>query len=617
MIYRVSGQGGIIRRSNHFQSKTSGCTSTMDPTPPPQGSPASSTTLTDGFFHCPSQGQYPAVSLEQQWPRHIVDSPVPLDIDLGFDDFQNFAQHPNLVNSDPNEFSWQQSQQFSGYLLEGAGDEYSVSCSNNNRTDEDPWTPLHALGLMNFQVPMGFSGFALDMMPFHGGDPSNDAWNNTNMEAACYQDCNTTVTLMPLSASNLSSGNTLPSPLTPSPGVSFMAEPESVEISRFIPPSESPEAETKATLVSRRRRQPTFPRVIGGRVHKKPLPKYKEGQVMFDSIEGRNSGNPRAPFQPERRKEVAAVRARGACFRCRMSKRKCDLQLPCSNCTSSSKCAGLEFSVIPSMPCFQLDLNGCRFFRTKSAAWTKPLREKMVWRSTSQVHLQVQCIYRNGRGPRFTIPCREFKQEETDIVTRKWGREDHQILRIPTFCAANLSVLRRQMPDMVDEYHRAAIAEAVDMPRVMVETFKIATARQDREPLLKAALQIWAGSHFIAASRSLRGEHTLNITPLVGDDSAHDHGNIPIPPMLDYQLDTVAIKWMRETMKNMLKELWEVLKCHSAESWFDVFLVIFILLNNLEYVYEAQLEYAQQHGSARADHDKRSDARSRSSRRRC
>lgn len=73
--------------------------------------------------------------------------------------------------------------------------------------------------------------------------------------------------------------------------------------------------------------------------------------------------------------------------------------------------------------------------------------------------------------------------------------------------------------------------------------------------------------------------------------------------MLDYQLDTLAIKWMHETMKTMLKELWEVLKCHSAESWFDVFLVIFILLNNLEYVYETQLEYAQQHGFVHADHD--------------
>jgi len=102
---------------------------------------------------------------------------------------------------------------------------------------------------------------------------------------------------------------------------------------------------------------------------------------------------------------------------------------------------------------------------------------------------------------------------------------------------------------------------------------------------------------------SLRGEQTLNIAPLVGDDNAHDHGNIPIPPMLDYQLDTVAIKWMRDTMKNMLKVLWEVLKSHSEGSWFDVFLVMFILLNNLEYVYEAQLEYAQQHGAARADRD--------------
>ena len=34
------------------------------------------------------------------------------------------------------------------------------------------------------------------------------------------------------------------------------------------------------------------------------------------------------------------------------------------------------------------------------------------------------------------------------------------------------------MPDMVDEYHRAAMSEPVGMPEVMVKTFNIAVARQ-------------------------------------------------------------------------------------------------------------------------------------------
>jgi hypothetical protein len=43
---------------------------------------------------------------------------------------------------------------------------------------------------------------------------------------------------------------------------------------------------------------------------------------VFDSVEGRNSRHPRANFTETRRKEVAAVRRRGACFRCKLWKKK-------------------------------------------------------------------------------------------------------------------------------------------------------------------------------------------------------------------------------------------------------------------------------------------------------
>jgi len=113
----------------------------------------------------------------------------------------------------------------------------------------------------------------------------------------------------------------------------------------------------------------------------------------------------------------------------------------------------------------------------------------MVWLSPDQIHLRVQCIYRGGKGPEFTIPCRKFRHEETDIITRKWGSEDDQIIPLPTFCAANLSLLRRQVPDMIEDFHRTAMSEAAgSMPEVMLETFKIAAARQvpTAPPLLLA-----------------------------------------------------------------------------------------------------------------------------------
>jgi len=303
----------------------------MDPALPPQGSPASSTTLTDSIFHYSPQGQYHAAALEQQWPRHIIDSPCPVGFDPSTDGYDNFTHRPSSLIPEINVVPWASPQPAVGYLFGSTYNGFPLPYNN-----EEPWTPLQAFDPVDYQEQLDLLEFPQVMVDFHGGDPSHGGWNNMNLEASCYQDGSTTVTLMPLSASNLSSGNTFPSPLTPSPVARF-AQPEqqhmatvgliTVGFPEANPPSVPREVEVKAASASRRRRQPPFPRLVGGRVQKKPIPKYKEGQVMFDSIEGRNTGNPRAPFQPERRKEVAAVRARGSCFRCRMSKRKVSYQL--------------------------------------------------------------------------------------------------------------------------------------------------------------------------------------------------------------------------------------------------------------------------------------------------
>lgn len=80
-------------------------------------------------------------------------------------------------------------------------------------------------------------------------------------------------------------------------------------------------------------------------------------------------------------------------------------------------------------------------------------------------------------------------------------------------------------------------------------------------------------------------------------EDAPDYGHIPIPPMLDYQLDTIMIKWMEKNMKLMLKQLWNLLLRREKKDWFEVFLTLFILIHNLEVVYESQVDYINQHGS--------------------
>ena len=66
--------------------------------------------------------------------------------------------------------------------------------------------------------------------------------------------------------------------------------------------------------------------------------------------------------------------------------------------------------------------------------------------------------------------------------------------------------------------------------------------------------------------------------------------------MLDYQLDTSTIRWMEEMMGGMLTRLWKTLLSRSKADWFNVYLIILILVSNLEIIRDSQLEYIDAHG---------------------
>jgi hypothetical protein len=100
-----------------------------------------------------------------------------------------------------------------------------------------------------------------------------------------------------------------------------------------------------------------------------------------------------------------------------------------------------------------------------------------------------------------------------------------------------------------------------------------------------------------AARRTLLAEESLGMS-VIDTVDAPDYGHIPIPPMLDYQLDTTMIRWMEAGMKQMLKQLWKVLLKRDKKDWFGVYLSIFILVHNLEVVYEIQIDYIRLYGDA-------------------
>ena len=84
---------------------------------------------------------------------------------------------------------------------------------------------------------------------------------------------------------------------------------------------------------------------------------------------------------------------------------------------------------------------------------------------------------------------------------------------------------------------------------------------------------------------------------LVDNPKSPYNGTVPISPILDHQLDTVGIEYMSKLRSNVLRCLKAKIARRRESQWYEEFLTFFVLLHNLEYIYQKQYKYMKRHES--------------------
>lgn len=96
------------------------------------------------------------------------------------------------------------------------------------------------------------------------------------------------------------------------------------------------------------------------------------------------------------------------------------------------------------------------------------------------------------------------------------------------------------------------------------------------------ALQLWSTTRMIEYLWRICGDDTLGI-PLITDTSNPWYGTIPIPPAVDTQLDQIVIQNILVPLRaKLLGRLQEMINNHRPDTWFEIYLTIFILLTSAE-----------------------------------
>jgi hypothetical protein len=116
--------------------------------------------------------------------------------------------------------------------------------------------------------------------------------------------------------------------------------------------------------------------------------------------------------------------------------------------------------------------------------------------------------------------------------------------------------------------------------------------------MLQGAFNIAIVTRLSSKSFNITGLQTLGIVPVTDKESPY-YDRIPIPPLLDAQVDEMWMHKMKRIRKTVIGELRNtILSTDKRQNWFKVFLTIFVLLSNLEFLYQKQTEQKKRYSSA-------------------
>lgn len=94
-------------------------------------------------------------------------------------------------------------------------------------------------------------------------------------------------------------------------------------------------------------------------------------------------------------------------------------------------------------------------------------------------------------------------------------------------------------------------------------------------------------SRLASKSFNLFGQETLGIQQEQDPDCPY-YNRIPIPPLLDAQIDFLLMDKMKILGKTVLAGLRKLIAGQGRKHWFEIYLTISVLLFNLESVYQNQ-----------------------------
>ncbi|KAK3985492.1 hypothetical protein QBC44DRAFT_335102 [Cladorrhinum sp. PSN332] len=314
----------------------------------------------------------------------------------------------------------------------------------------------------------------------------------------------------------------------------------------------------------------------------------------------------RNAFTLEKRQQTALVRKEGVCARCKKSKRQCDLALQVSPYISCSLCASTKlYKNVSRMPCFRSTLLDILFFRNGPAA-NEPLFTKRgtVYHledpSKPDVPVRTLKLTQNIGSQQLTVYASEFVPKPEDVTSYRWKDPSgiSHDLPMPPFCLTNIEKVHSHYLQYIQETKWTYLGslQRDDELSWMTVRMGMAYAKKRPDSLVADVLSLWAISRMIEIPWEMCGEDTLGVDRIRNPENPNWHNKVPIPPIMDTQLDQIVIKNILKPLRQQVIDKFQKLVTPAKpEAWFEIYLAAFVMLNHIERLAKHSVSHARMH----------------------
>ncbi|KAI9857896.1 MAG: hypothetical protein M1813_008011 [Trichoglossum hirsutum] len=312
------------------------------------------------------------------------------------------------------------------------------------------------------------------------------------------------------------------------------------------------------------------------------------------------------PQDNEKKAKTKKVRERGACLRCSLYREQVSADAtPAKDLAAGAEKFSPGAEKFTSVLWYREYRGGSPIWGNKSPApdtiqWHPSDREKVI-----RFYHTWPVESRTTTGPKVEVHVKKFIPQEDDLTSRRYriaggyaqADRPHYATVEPTEKLSKdlLKWVEKNKGNLLSIYNFGREVEAGrDTRRLMELAIKFGRENKlqgligQKGSMVDLALNVFIGSRLAASERSMSD---LDGAKPVHDESSFLNRVNMIPPLLDYQLDMAVIRFQTRLVDEIFKRIYKKMRVKTedaANSWFEVFLTCFILMQNLQFVHQTQ-----------------------------